>query len=161
MKKTIIFISFIVVCMLGKAQSNLPYKSLSELNNDTTTFIIYNFSERAESYKNKTLEDIYQNLQIPIKYITKSTKNLSIERLYIYLSDNSTSDPIYICWEKEEDMNIDLREFERNSYEKYKNKRIKEIGVILSNNKKLKSSEEIPRGYIKNGRMVYRWKTGR
>ncbi len=140
------------------AQCSLPYKALSTFNNDTIAFITYNFVDRAESYKNNTLEDIYESLQIPIKYISESTTNSSIDKLYIYMLDDSTSDPIYICWEKEKDMSVDLPKYDEKIYEKYKNKKIEEIGIIFSNNKELKSSKNIPRGYIKNGRMVYKWK---
>ena len=52
---------------LSKAQCTLPYKSLSQFNNDTTAFINYNFSERSACYVGKTLNDVLQDLKIPIQ----------------------------------------------------------------------------------------------
>ncbi|NDV69766.1 hypothetical protein D0T66_12750 [Dysgonomonas sp. 25] len=154
----------------ANAQCDLPYKSLPEFNKDTTSFIIYNFLDRSDCYKDKTMEELYNELLPSIKYITESAQNKDIIKLYIYLYNESNSEPIYICWEKEDLENIDLPKNEIFFYEKYKNNKIREIGVILSPNhkdyqryysqKKSRTFKE-PRGYIKNGRMVYRWKTGK
>ena len=51
------------------AQDELPYKSLSDFRNDTTAFINYNFIDRAEQYKGKTVEFVVRDLQISVKYI--------------------------------------------------------------------------------------------
>ncbi len=166
MKNLIILLSLFSICFTAKGQSNLAYKPLSSFEKDTTAFIIYNFIDRAECYRGKTLKDIYKELQAPIEYIT-STRNHNIRRLYIWINDgNPKLHSRYICWEKENPTDTDLPRNEKNIYEKYKDSKIEEIGVILSSedesNKKysIQKKREEPKGYIKNGRMVYRWKTG-
>ncbi|MDR2004236.1 MAG: hypothetical protein LBQ74_14495 [Prevotella sp.] len=67
MKKLILLLSLVGICLASKAQCELPYKPLSEFNKDTTAFIIYNFMDRADCYKGKTVKEIEKDLQIPIK----------------------------------------------------------------------------------------------
>ena len=69
MKKIIISMLLNMLFIHLHAQSELPYKSLSDFKNDTTAFINYNFIDRAEQYKGKTLEFIVRDLQIPVKCI--------------------------------------------------------------------------------------------
>ncbi|MFV0539297.1 MAG: hypothetical protein ACK5M3_18300 [Dysgonomonas sp.] len=158
MKKLISLIVFTWVAISLVAQCDLPYKPLSEFNKDTTAFILYNFADRAGQYKGKAYEDVYQNLQIPMQYITGSTTNSNIERLYIYLFDDSASHSIYICWEKENPNIKDLQN-ESKIYQKYKKYKVRDIGVILSsdykNYKQTKNKSDKPRGYIRNGLHVY------
>ena len=68
MKKIIINMLLSVCFIHLHAQTGLPYKSLSDFKNDTTAFINYNFIDRAEQYKGKTLELIIRDLQIPVRY---------------------------------------------------------------------------------------------
>jgi hypothetical protein len=66
MKKSALLLVFILACMQGKAQCDLPYRPLSEFGKDTTAFIIYNFMDRAACYKGKTIKEVEKDLQIPI-----------------------------------------------------------------------------------------------
>lgn len=87
MKKIILLIAFISISILGKAQCNLPYKPLSEFSKDTTAFIIYNFMDRKDCYKGKTLKEVTIDLGIPVIDYTRA----DIERgnlfgyIYIYI----------------------------------------------------------------------------
>lgn len=89
MKKLIIlFIFCLGLSLSGKSQCNLPYKSLTEFGTDTTAFIIYNFMDRAECYKGKTLKEVSKDLQIPIKgFVTQRNfkKKSKIVGIYIYI----------------------------------------------------------------------------
>ena len=67
MKKNIIIFTFLAFGYLAQAQCALPYKPLSSFANDTTAFINYNFSDRAACYVGKTLNDVLQDLQIPLQ----------------------------------------------------------------------------------------------
>lgn len=49
-----------------KAQCALPYRALSTFNNDTTVYLKYNFTDRADCYKGKTFEEVVTDLKIPI-----------------------------------------------------------------------------------------------
>lgn len=64
MKKLILSLLFVSIASFIKAQ----YKPLSSFQNDTTAFIVYNFMERAEEYKGKTMKDLITDLKMPIAY---------------------------------------------------------------------------------------------
>ncbi|MCL2649551.1 MAG: hypothetical protein FWD60_00830 [Candidatus Azobacteroides sp.] len=70
------------------AQNVLPYKSLSDFQNDTTAFINYNFIDRAEQYKGKTLELIVRDLQIPIEKATIDGFYRIIDGLFLCLYED-------------------------------------------------------------------------
>jgi len=69
--KKIILIYLVVLLFSGmiklNAQCTLPYKPISMFNNDTESFINYNFSDRADCYKDKTLVEVMADLKLPIK----------------------------------------------------------------------------------------------
>lgn len=69
---------------MSKAQCNLSYKPLSGFETDTTAFIIYNFMDRADCYKGKTIKEIEKDLQIPIKDYVNIMKD-GFAGLYLYL----------------------------------------------------------------------------
>lgn len=50
----------------AKAQCTLPYRALSTFNNDTTAYLKYNFTDRADCYKGKTFAEVVSDLGIPI-----------------------------------------------------------------------------------------------
>ncbi|MFV0539296.1 MAG: hypothetical protein ACK5M3_18295 [Dysgonomonas sp.] len=87
MKKLIILSVLLFIVMGSSAQCNLPYKPLSEFGNDTTAFVLYNFMDRADQYKGKTLKEVEKDLQIPIKHIAETSdgnKDYIIGLIYIY-----------------------------------------------------------------------------
>ncbi|MDR1714489.1 MAG: hypothetical protein LBS20_01440 [Prevotella sp.] len=92
MKKIILIIAFISISMLGKAQCNLPYKPLSAFGTDTTAFIIYNFMDRADFYKGKTLKEVTKDLDIPIKYYVRIdlSRGTLFSGIGIYIYDDIT-----------------------------------------------------------------------
>ena len=50
----------------NKAQCTLPYTALATFNKDTTAYLKYNFTDRADCYKGKTFEEVVTDLKIPI-----------------------------------------------------------------------------------------------
>lgn len=71
MKKIILIVYFVISGIpSANSQDNLPYKSLAEFRNDTTAFMLYNFMDRADQYKGKTLKEVTADLQISIKEIS-------------------------------------------------------------------------------------------
>jgi hypothetical protein len=67
MKRSIVALLFISLCWFSKAQCTLPYKTLAQFRNDTTAFINYNFSDRADCYAGKPLSNGLTDLGIPVK----------------------------------------------------------------------------------------------
>ena len=92
MRKIILLLLLIITSLSAKTQCNLPYKPLSAFGTDTVAFMTYNFKERADCYKGKTLKEIAKDLQIPIKDFNRSRitgrENFGmIDGLYIYIFD--------------------------------------------------------------------------
>ena len=111
MKKIIISVLLSMFLINLHAQNALPYKSLSDFKNDTTAFINYNFIDRAEQYKGKTVEFLVRDLQIPVKHIYMSIVGEEVDGLYlgIYssedifkLRDSTINKPyaINVIWEE-------------------------------------------------------------
>ena len=88
MRKLILISLWLGFSFAANAQCTLPYKSLAAFNNDTTTFISYNFSTRATCYAGKTLKDVMRDLGIPIQSFLTSIngRNGDFYRgMYIYI----------------------------------------------------------------------------
>lgn len=147
MKKLIIFILFISVCLSSKAQ-DLPYKSLSEFGKDTTAFIIYNFMDRADYYKGKTIKEVTRDLGLPVKDYIKdfSARGNYFTGISIYIYNrivverliNNEQDynAIDIYWETPiRTDNSQFKNFQRGTpwdkggYDYVKDLRIKEVRV--------------------------------
>ncbi|MFV0539298.1 MAG: hypothetical protein ACK5M3_18305 [Dysgonomonas sp.] len=99
MKKILLLILFISVSMLGKAQCNLPYRPLLEFEKDTTAFIIYNFMDRKDCYKGKTIKEVTKDLQMPIKHYTTILRGRGTHFIGIYIYIYMTGLPP-IKWSK-------------------------------------------------------------
>ncbi len=176
MKKIILIIAFIGISILSKAQCNLPYKPLSEFNKDTTAFIIYNFMDRKDCYKGKTLKEVTKDLGIPIKHYVRA----DIERgalfgyIYIYIYDRVTVsrlrdskkdyNAIRIFWETP--INVLHSDYKRligiswkEAYEYLKDMRIKELEVGISTYSKYyeKYKEKETKSYDPNKRREGDW----
>jgi len=77
------------------AQCNLPYRVLSTFKNDTTAFMIYNFRDRMDCYKGKTLKEVTDDLKIPIKdfMVLSHRKYANMSRgIYIYIYPKNYAD---------------------------------------------------------------------
>lgn len=69
MNKLILIFAAVLVMSCSnsaKAQCTLPYRALSTFNNDTTAYLKYNFTDRADCYKVKTFGEVVADLNIPI-----------------------------------------------------------------------------------------------
>jgi hypothetical protein len=110
MKKILLFILLVTAALYVEAQCNQPYRAFSTFANDTTAFLQYNFSARADCYKGKTVADVLKDLQLTPKiFIPKSSTRVNkYAGISIYV-DNTTildilRDPgrktqyIYIYW---------------------------------------------------------------
>lgn len=87
------------------AQNNLPYKPLSAFSNDTTLFALYNFMDRANLYRGKTVEIVNNDLTKSIKNIYYGVKfnEGKIDGIYVYLYSDER---IHYLWENDKDDNI-------------------------------------------------------
>ncbi|GAB6008335.1 hypothetical protein [Dysgonomonas reticulitermitis] len=149
MKKIILIIAFISISILGKAQCNLPYRPLSEFNKDTTAFMIYNFMDRKDCYKGKTLKEVTKDIGIPIKDYTRGaiSRGSLFGYIYICIYDDITVsrlrdskkdyNAIIIFWETP--INILSQEYKRligidwdKTYDYLKDLKIKELKVSIS-----------------------------
>lgn len=140
--KSIILILLLnlIVIIPGKSQNDLPYKPFSEFNNDTTAFIAYNYMDRADTYYNKTIEDVLKDLHISVtNYQYTLGKKMKIY-LVLYLSSekNSLSDThIYInTIEELPKSSFSQEKWNNNIYETIKHLRINLIGVSFSKDSK-------------------------
>lgn len=89
MKRILLLCLFIITAIVMKSQSNLPYKPLSAFGNDTIAYLVYNFDDRADYYKGKTVKDIIGDLQIPIVYYKyKYTPRAPQNHLLIFFDTN-------------------------------------------------------------------------
>lgn len=179
--RKLMFVLFIFICVVGKSQNDLPYKSLSVFSGDTTAFMIYNFMDRADYYKGLTLKEVSRDLKIPIKYLVETSdgnKESIIGLIYIYdekkvshlFEDKNVSFYcLKIYWDEE--ALIKKRKINRLNnidakYEALKDYKIKKIEVVLSRDykdyekyfpqRKTKSSED-----KENKELIYRWSTRR
>ncbi|MFV0539522.1 MAG: hypothetical protein ACK5M3_19470 [Dysgonomonas sp.] len=91
MKQIITILLFTILCINSNAQCDLPYKPLTEFGTDTVAFMTYNFTNRADYYKGKTLNKVIHDLQIPIKGFQTSPVKLKGQ-----LPDTDNSQGIYI-----------------------------------------------------------------
>ncbi|MFV0539521.1 MAG: hypothetical protein ACK5M3_19465 [Dysgonomonas sp.] len=145
MKQIITILLFTVLCINSNAQCNLPYKPLTEFGTDTVAFMTYNFRDRADCYKGKTLKEVTLDLQIPIKDFMMIDNRLSddnkSEGIYIYIYphnyarkamyDGKVFNSIYIEWEdalpENEYTRKDRQGWNNDIYNYLKNIKIKSI----------------------------------
>ena len=69
--KTIILALFVIifVCEHAQAQEELPYRSFQTFKRDTIQYLDYNFTIRSDQYTDKTIEDFFRDLELPIVYV--------------------------------------------------------------------------------------------
>ena len=99
-----------MAALYAEAQCTQPYKAFNQFANDTTAFLQYNFSTRADCYKGKTVADVLKDLQLtPKMFITKSSTRVNkYAGIRIYVSNTTLLDilqdpgrktqDIYIYW---------------------------------------------------------------
>lgn len=91
MKKILLFILFSITVLYAEAQCTQPYKAFNQFANDTTAFLQYNFSTRADCYKGKTVANVLKDLQLtPKRFVSLSSTRVNKYRgIFIYV-DNTT-----------------------------------------------------------------------
>jgi len=92
MTRLIILVFALGSFIIAHSQCDLPYKSLSEFENDTTEFMMHNFLLRADCYEGKTLGDVVNDLGISISmYVPGNDERRSdfYNRLSIYIVTNT------------------------------------------------------------------------
>ncbi len=90
MRKIILLLLLIITSLSVKSQCELPYKPLSAFGTDTVAFMTYNFKDRGDCYKGKTLKEVAEDLQIPIKdfgisSVLEGDNFGKIRGIYIYI----------------------------------------------------------------------------
>lgn len=144
MKKLILSLLFVLIASFVKAQ----YKPLSFFQNDTTAFIIYNFMERAEEYKGKTIKDLITDLKMPIAYFhcgydmyhfyTISLYVYPRAKVYALEEAGEDANSILITWKNK----IPVELYDRfgakwnTLYDCLKDIEIKDVRVIIGKNSK-------------------------
>ena len=152
MRKIILLLLLIITSLSAKTQCNLPYKPLSAFGTDTVAFMTYNFKDRADCYKGKTLKNVVDDLQIPVIYFTSSPlgrgdgmypdeDNSIAIWIYIYTSDyvqyarfsENIFNSLYIEWENivpENAYTKSSKDWNPEVYNYLKDKKIKGIIYI-------------------------------
>lgn len=132
------------------AQCDLPYKPLSAFGTDTTAFIIYNFMDRKDCYKGKTLKEVTKDLEIPVKHYVRVNleRGAMFSAIYIYIYDDITAsrlrdsgkdyNAIRIFWETPINvLHSDYKrltgvKWDKGGYDHLKDMKIKELEVSIS-----------------------------
>ncbi|MFT4221908.1 hypothetical protein [Dysgonomonas sp.] len=170
MKKLIILSLLIAAVTTMKSQADLPYKSLSTFNNDTIAYLVYNFETRAGAYKEKNVNDVLNDLRIPITFyiarftfrqpkyylrlfFNSNTDIASESNYYIYISSN-TDYLKYVSWDGK---------WTEKIYESIKSIKVEGVGVSVPINskyykeKETKSSSSTPRVVPRDSPVIYKW----
>ncbi|GAB6010655.1 hypothetical protein [Viscerimonas tarda] len=93
MKKLLITLLFAAIAVQSHSQCDLPYKPFeffkndATLMNDTITYLEYNFEARRDCYIGKTIADVIQDLELPIKAFQHTSVGSRIGSLELCLSD--------------------------------------------------------------------------
>ncbi|MFV0329392.1 MAG: hypothetical protein ACK5M3_16260 [Dysgonomonas sp.] len=107
MKRIIIIFILATIAITAYSQCNQPYKAFNTFAKDTTAFLRYNFKERADCYKGKTIAYILSDLQLkPISFtILYSTYTGKYKGIRIFIDNNKWYESptrkaqyIYIYW---------------------------------------------------------------
>jgi hypothetical protein len=63
--------AIVFVCEHTRAQDNdLPYRPFKLFHNDTIRYLDYNFTIRSDQYLNKPAEELFNDLELPIVYVS-------------------------------------------------------------------------------------------
>ncbi len=94
MKKILLFILLSVSILCAGAQCTKPYKAFAEFNKDITAFLSYNFKERADCYKGKTVADVLKDMELkPAEFVPLSSTYVDKYRgIFIYVNNLSSFD---------------------------------------------------------------------
>lgn len=157
MKKYIIIILLMIFYINGKSQCNLPYRPLTEFGTDTTAFMKYNFKDRAECYKGKTLKEVNKDLQIPIKdfmntWVFGYTERITGMYIYVHSSDyvrylminHKNYNSVYIEFEEIIEENNYTKKSQKGwdteLYNYFKDKKIKRLTYVEPLRKRTRSN---------------------
>ena len=89
MKKIALILFFMPLFWQLSAQSELPYKPFESFNNDTLAFMYYNFGQRAEYYKGKTVGEVLEDISLPIKSFIRYMSGYTTTCIIV------NADPVY------------------------------------------------------------------
>ena len=84
MKKIALFLILLPLLCRLSAQNELPYKPFEAFNNDTLAFMDYNFRQRAEYYKGKTVDEVLEDISLPIKVFERGMKGYTTFCILVY-----------------------------------------------------------------------------
>ena len=99
----LVLFAILFTCGHTRAQDDLPYRSFQAFKNDTIRYLDYNFTIRKDQYVDKTVGDLFRDLELPvvhmsdrlmIAHIHSSTNTVSIGgmNLVIRLAGNGNED---------------------------------------------------------------------
>ena len=84
MRKIALFLILLPLFCRLSAQNELPYKPFEAFNNDTLAFMDYNFRQRAEYYKGKTVDEVLEDISLPIKVFERGMKGYTTFCILVY-----------------------------------------------------------------------------
>lgn len=131
--------------VIGHAQCELKFRSLSYFRQDTTAFLVHNFMDRRDCYKGKTVVRLFKDLEIRMSTViwdapdTTYIKGVYLQPYNIYqakkLSEGKKEpNKVYIRFEEPMDYKKTISKIKKNSsnYSLYKDVKIESVHVILS-----------------------------
>ncbi|NDV69767.1 hypothetical protein [Dysgonomonas sp. 25] len=155
-KLLLILITFLTIIEI-KAQCDLPYKSLNDFNNDIELFKDYNFIVRANCYKDKTVETILNDINVPITYVISemNRNDTKKEGIYLYWGEKNV---VLILFNEIENPDFSLDgKWSNDASKYYKDKVIKAVYLPIGkddlpyNTKKSKSNKRKPKFRLVRG----------
>ncbi|NDV69770.1 hypothetical protein [Dysgonomonas sp. 25] len=157
MKRITLIILVLLSSIAVKAQCDLPYKSLSDFNHDIEQFKDYNFIVRANCYKDKTVENILNDINAPITYVISemNRNDTKKEGIYLYWGEKNV---VLILFNEIENPDFSLDgKWSETASKYYKNRIIKAVYVPIGkddlpyNTKKSKSNKPKPKFRLVRG----------
>ena len=62
--------AMLLLCGHTRAQDDLPYRPFKAFNKDTIRYLDYNFTIRNDQYVDKTIGDLFHDLELPVVFIS-------------------------------------------------------------------------------------------
>jgi hypothetical protein len=84
---SMILVLFAIIFNCGQiwAQDNLPYRPFKTFNKDTIRYLDYNFTIRADQYEDKTVGNLFYDLELPIVYVSDLIMQAGGDKSGIYI----------------------------------------------------------------------------
>ena len=175
MRKIIILSLFVVVAATVKSQDNLSYKPLSSFKNDTIAYFVYNFENRADFYKGKTIDEVLRDFRLPVVFyrVNFILRPLGYRSLHLFVNSDTdfTSESsfyIYIVGSTDySEYAPVIGEWSENIYESLKAIKVESVGVSVPRNSesykererkwKKEKEKETPRFIPEHAPVFHRW----